>query len=76
VDGWWDALAQTNAFRTLDIKLRSTTKSMKCCSQKFIGRVRFQLAVIKEVVLILEQAHDLCPLLTAETELQTELKFK
>jgi hypothetical protein len=47
-----------DTFRSLDIKLRSTAKSLKRWNQKFVGSVRFQLAVAKEVIFKLEQAQE------------------
>jgi hypothetical protein len=54
--GWQDVPGNANvdAFRSLDFKLRSTAKELKRCSQKFVGSVRFQLVVAKEVILKLE----------------------
>jgi hypothetical protein len=73
VDGWRGAPAHADA---LDIKMRNTAKALKQWSQKFVGSVRFQLAVTKEAIFKLEQAQDTHPLSVEEVELRTELKFK
>jgi hypothetical protein len=46
--------AGTNTFRCLDIKLHNMAKELKRWSQNFMGSVRFQLAVAKEVIFKLE----------------------
>jgi hypothetical protein len=76
VDGWHGAPAQADAFRSLHIKLHNTAKALNHWSQKFVGSVRFQLAVAKEVIFKLEQAQDSRPLSVEERELRVELKFK
>jgi hypothetical protein len=76
--GWHDVPVNANAdaFRSLDIKLHNTAKELKRWSQKFVGSVCFQLAVVKEVIFTLEQAQNRRQLWREETKLRTELKFK
>jgi hypothetical protein len=60
----------------LDFKLRNTTKVLKRWSQKFVGSVRLQLAVAKEVIFQLEQQLDRCSLSPDERTLRSELKMR
>jgi hypothetical protein len=76
VDGWHGASAHADIFRSLDIKMRNMAKVLKQWSQKFVGSVRFQLAVPKEVIFKLEKAQDTRHLSMEELELRIELKFK
>jgi hypothetical protein len=79
IDCGWNGVpisANVDAFKSLDIKLCNTAKELKHCSQKFVGNVRFQLVVAKEVIFKLDQAQDRHQLSCEEVELRTELKFK
>jgi hypothetical protein len=57
-------------------KLCNTTKSLKRWSQKFVGSIRLQLAMPKEVIFKLEQAQDHRALSVKELQLRRELKCK
>jgi hypothetical protein len=56
-EGWNLTLQNADACRILDYKLRDTAKALKRWSQRFVGSVRLQLAVAREVIFKLEQAH-------------------
>jgi hypothetical protein len=53
-DGWCCMLLNTDVCHILDYKLRNTAKSLKRWSQKYVGSVRLQLSVVKEVGFKLE----------------------
>jgi hypothetical protein len=56
--GWNCPVGRVDPFIALDIKFRNTAKAPKCWSQKFVGSIRLQLAVAKEVVFQLECAQE------------------
>jgi hypothetical protein len=60
----------------LDFKLRATAKALRSWSNKFIGSIRLQLAVAREVILKLDQAQEFRVLSSDEFTLRRELKFK
>jgi hypothetical protein len=60
----------------LDFKLHATTKALRSWSNKFIGSIRLQLAVTREVIFKLDQAQDFRALSAEEFTLCGELKFK
>jgi hypothetical protein len=74
--GWRCTLQNADACRVLDFKLRNTTKELKRWSKKFIGSIRLQKELAKEVILKLEQAQDHHALSAEEIDLCRELKFK
>lgn len=63
-------------FRALDYKFCNTAKVLKQWSQKFVGSIRLQLAVAREVTLKLEQAQERRTLTADELQLRRELKYK
>lgn len=73
---WHNTLQDADRLRILDYKLRNTARALQSWSQRFIGSVRLQLAVAREVVQRLESAQDRRPLTPEEQELRKELKLK
>jgi hypothetical protein len=73
---WQCPLRDVNPCRRLDWLLRNTLRVLKSWSDKFIGNVRVQLEVAKEVVHRLEMARDRRQLATHEEELRQHLKLK
>jgi hypothetical protein len=65
-----------NPFRHLDWLLCNTTRVLKSYNARFIGNVRTQLAIAKEVVLHLEAARDNRQLASHEEDLWRLLKMK
>jgi hypothetical protein len=57
-EGWLPTLQHADPIRSLDFKFCNTAKALKKWSQKFIGSIRLQLALGKEVILKLDQAQD------------------
>jgi hypothetical protein len=53
-EGWSCTLLNADACRILDYKLQNTAKCLKCWSQKYVGSIRLQLAIMKEVIFNLE----------------------
>lgn len=53
---WQDNLPNSNAFRNLDFKLQNMAKSLQGWSKKFVGNIRLQLTITKEVMLQLDTA--------------------
>jgi hypothetical protein len=74
--GWQLTLQNADPFRVLDYKLHNTTKALKKWSQKYIGIMRLQLAMTKEVVCRLDQQLDRRRLSLEELTLRSELKVK
>jgi hypothetical protein len=69
-------LRDANPFKQLDWLFRNTTKSLKNWSDRFIGSIRLQLEITKEVVAKLEVARDSRQLAPHEESLRCELKLK
>jgi hypothetical protein len=74
--GWNYPVHNVDAFCMLDFKFQNTTWALKSWSQKFIGSIRFQLGVPKEVIFQLERAQKSRALSAEEQVLRRELKFK
>jgi hypothetical protein len=75
-EGWNCPTQGVDACRALDIKFRSTIRSLQSWSQKKVGSVQLQLAVAKEVIFQLDHAQDRRNLSLEELDLRKELKFK
>jgi hypothetical protein len=75
VAGWNYPVQSADPFHTLVVKFRNTARALKSWSQKFVGSIRLQLVVAKEVIFQLDraQAHLLS---SDELVLRRELKFK
>jgi hypothetical protein len=73
---WHDVVPNANPFCTLDCKLRRTANALKSWSAKFVGSVRLQLAVAKEVILQFDRQQDRCLLSPEEGALRKGLKVK
>ncbi|WVZ78989.1 LOW QUALITY PROTEIN: hypothetical protein U9M48_026623, partial [Paspalum notatum var. saurae] len=76
VEAWSVSSPLADPCRLLDIKLRNTAKALQSWSAKFVGSVRLQLAVAREVVLLFDGAQDTRPLSSAEISLRRQLKIK
>jgi hypothetical protein len=74
--GWNCDAPNVDTFHCLDMKFRSTVKSLRSWSQKQVGSVRLQLAVASEVISMLDRTQERQLLSPAELELRRELKFK
>jgi hypothetical protein len=74
--GWQPSLSNTDAFCSLDYKLRNIMNTLRSWSYKFVGSVLLQLVVANEVVHKLDQAQDIMALSPEEIELRKELKMK
>jgi hypothetical protein len=57
--GWCYPVQNADPFHTLDTKFHNTARAMKSWSQKFIGSIRFQLGVAKEVIFQLDRVQEL-----------------
>jgi hypothetical protein len=66
---WVCPLIDANPCRHVDWLLRNTTRFLKSWSDRFIGNVRIQLELAKEVVHCLEMARDCRTLLAHEEAL-------
>lgn len=73
---WQPTLRDADRMRILDFKLRNTARALQSWSQRFVGSVRLQLAIAREVVLRLEMVQDTRQLSQQELELRRELKYK
>jgi hypothetical protein len=73
---WHCPLRDADPFRRLDCLLCNTTCVLRSWSGRFIGNIRMQLELAKEVVLRLEIARDRCVLSGLEESLRQELKLK
>jgi hypothetical protein len=74
--GWNYPVHNANAFCMLDVKFRNMARVLKSWSQKFIGNIRFQLGVAKEVIFQLERAQESRALSAEEQVLRHEFNFK
>jgi hypothetical protein len=73
---WRWPLRDTNPCRHMDWLLRNTSRALKSLSDIFIGSVRIQLEVAKEVIHHLEIAWDRRSLAQHEEALRQQLKLK
>ena len=64
-----------DAFRSLDIKLRATTKALKRWSAKHVGSVRLQLAIARELVFRFDCAQERRTLAPHELALRRKAKM-
>lgn len=75
-EAWHCPLVDVDPFQRLDWLLRNTSRELQRWSGRFVGSVRLQLAIAKEVVHRLEMAQDHRDLLLAEHALRKKLKLK
>jgi hypothetical protein len=61
-------------FKTVERKLKETTKRLQAWSKKKVGHMHSQLALTKEVLHMLEMAQDIRVLIQAEIWLKNRLK--
>lgn len=73
---WQCPLRDADPFKRLDWLLRNTDRRLQSWSSRFVGSVRMQLEIAKEVVHRLEAARDRRPLAMHEEELRKQLKLK
>lgn len=73
---WQMAPRDADRMCILDFKLHSTARALQSWSQRFVGSVRLQLAIAREVILRLETAQERRPLSQQEQQLRRELKMK
>jgi hypothetical protein len=73
---WHYPLNGTSLFARLDWLLRNTARALQSWSAYYVGLVRMQLEMAKEVVLRLESAHDRSALAAYEEDLRQLLKLK
>ena len=71
---WNSFESATCPFKTLEMKLQGTAKSLQAWSEKQVGHVRSQLALAKEILHMLEIAQDGRVLSPAELWLKFRLK--
>lgn len=74
--GWLASLIHADPFRNLDFKLRNVAKTLKAWSIRYVGSVRLQLAVAREVILRFDVAEESRTLSPEEIQLRNELKIK
>jgi hypothetical protein len=74
--GWNYPVHNADTFRTLDVKFWNMARALRSWSQKFMGSIRFQLEVAKDVIYQLDQAQGSCALYFEEQMLHYELKFQ
>jgi hypothetical protein len=72
----WHPLQRASPFCRLDWLLRNMAHVLQSWSTRFVGSIRMQLAITKEVVLCLESAYDRRQLAMHEEELRRALKLK
>ncbi|WVZ94534.1 hypothetical protein U9M48_040415, partial [Paspalum notatum var. saurae] len=75
-EAWAVDFPELNPCRRLDIKLRCTAKALKGWSSKFVGSVRLQLALAREIVLQFDIAQESRTLSANELALKRQLKLK
>jgi hypothetical protein len=75
-DAWVCPLIDADPIHRLYWMMRNTARALQRWSDRFVGSVRLQLAIAKEVVLRLEMAQDHRQLSSAEEALRKKLKKK
>ncbi|WVZ79919.1 LOW QUALITY PROTEIN: hypothetical protein U9M48_027442 [Paspalum notatum var. saurae] len=75
-DAWEITCPGTDPCRLLDIKLRNTAKALKDWSCRFVGSVRLQLALAREIVLLFDAAQETRSLSPEELLLRRQQKLK
>jgi hypothetical protein len=73
---WHCPLHEANPFKRLDWLLRNSAHFLKSWNDRFVGNVRLQLEIAKEVVARLEMARDRRFLVAHEESLRQRLKLK
>jgi hypothetical protein len=71
---WIKPLQATNAVRRLHIKLSQTAKALKSWERNCVGNIKTQLAVVKEVFWLLDQAQERRAISQEEIEFKAMLK--
>jgi hypothetical protein len=75
-DTWNKPVASTQPLKRLHIKLSRVAKAIKRWRKQKIGDIRLQLAIVKEILLQLEGAHEHRPLTQEELNLRRRLKIR
>lgn len=76
VAAWQFTPSNADSMHILDYKLRATAQALESWSQRFVGSIRMQLAVAREVFQCLNAAQDNRALTAEELEVRKELKCK
>ncbi|WVZ71862.1 hypothetical protein U9M48_020394 [Paspalum notatum var. saurae] len=75
-EAWGFNLVNADPCRILDAKLRNIAKALKSWSAKFVGSIRLQLALAREIIFQLDAAQEERVLSMEELQLRKQLKFK
>ncbi|XP_073361462.1 uncharacterized protein [Aegilops tauschii subsp. strangulata] len=76
VEAWGSVPREGNPVKVLDLKLRAMAKSIKKWSDRWIGNVKLQIAVVLEIIFRLDKAMELRNLFVGERGLRRLLKHK
>ncbi|WVZ83247.1 hypothetical protein U9M48_030415 [Paspalum notatum var. saurae] len=75
-EAWSFNMVNVDHCRLLDAKLRRTATALKSWSSRFVGSVRLQLAMAREIILWFDVAMESRELSMDELSLRRQLKFK
>ncbi|WVZ91735.1 hypothetical protein U9M48_037868 [Paspalum notatum var. saurae] len=75
-EGWDIQISNADPCRVLDCKLRNVAKALKSWSSKFVGNIRLQLALAREIILQFDIAQESRPLCAEDLLLRKQLKVK